>query len=231
MFLARLKLNPRSHQARRDWADCQQLHRTLMSCFEDVEAAAARAELQVLFRREMSDTGQPVVLLQSAVAPLFHKLPALYVLAGEAAARSLDPLFQRIQPGAPFRFRLTANPSRKIETGRDSDKPNGRRVALRGGAAVEWLQRKAAQHGFELTAVTASTDVSQVIASPTLKLTGFKRDGSREHRLSVEAVTFDGALTVKDANLIQTALRCGIGPAKAYGCGLLSLAPLEGDSA
>lgn len=229
MFLARLKLNPRSYFARRDWADCQQLHRTLMSCFAEMEVLAARAELQVLFRREMSSRGEPVVLLQSAAAPVLDKLPDHYLLAGEGTARSLGPLFQRIQSGARFRFRLTANPSRKVETGRDSNKPNGRRVALRGDAAVEWMQRKGEQHGFELLTVTTFPDVPQVIASPTLKLTGFKRDGVREHRLNVEAVTFDGALSVDDVDLMQAALRCGIGPGKAYGCGLLSLAPLDED--
>lgn len=227
MFLARLKLNPRSYLARRDWADCQQLHRTLMSCFADVEATAARAELQVLFRREISGGGQPVVLLQSAVPARFDRLPNGYVLAGEAVSRPLHPLLQQIRPGTPFYFRLTANASRKIETGRESNKPNGRRVPLRGDAALEWLRRKGVQHGFELMSVSASADVPQVMASEGHKLTGFKREGINGHRLSLEAVTFDGALAVSDVDLFQTGLRAGIGPGKAYGCGLLSLARME----
>jgi CRISPR system Cascade subunit CasE len=226
LFLARLELNPRSRLARRDWADCQELHRTLMSCFAHLEANSARAELQVLFRRELQ-RGCTTVLLQSAVAPDLKRLPNGYVVAGGAVSRQLDQFFQGIETGTGFLFRLTANATRKIETGRDSGKPNGRRVPLRGEAAVDWLRRKGTQHGFELLSVSSSKELAGVISSEGQAFTGSKRVGSQTYRLKLEAVTFDGALVVRDIGPFKTAFQEGIGPGKAYGCGLLSLAPLR----
>ena len=46
--------------------------------------------------------------------------------------------------------------------------------------------------------------------------------------VTIRAVVFEGILKVTDAELFRSALASGIGPAKAYGCGLLTLAPVSG---
>jgi CRISPR-associated protein Cas6/Cse3/CasE subtype I-E len=51
------------------------------------------------------------------------------------------------------------------------------------------------------------------------------RDDQISHKLTLNIVQFDGYLQVIDPDKLLTALRQGIGPAKAFGCGLLSLAP------
>ena len=44
--------------------------------------------------------------------------------------------------------------------------------------------------------------------------------------ITVSVATFEGVLIVTDPENLRSALTAGIGPAKAYGCGLLTLAPL-----
>ncbi|WP_207954461.1 type I-E CRISPR-associated protein Cas6/Cse3/CasE [Saccharopolyspora elongata] len=44
----------------------------------------------------------------------------------------------------------------------------------------------------------------------------------------LHTATFEGHLRVTDPQLLTQHLLAGIGPAKAYGCGLLTLAPLPG---
>lgn len=44
-------------------------------------------------------------------------------------------------------------------------------------------------------------------------------------RLSFEGILYEGILEVADPERFATAVRQGIGPAKAYGYGLLSVAP------
>jgi CRISPR system Cascade subunit CasE len=46
-----------------------------------------------------------------------------------------------------------------------------------------------------------------------------------KHRLTITACTFDGTLEVADAQRFLSAVRAGVGRARAYGCGLLSLRP------
>ena len=55
----------------------------------------------------------------------------------------------------------------------------------------------------------------------------FKRPGGRAKRdLTLFGVRFDGVLAVTDPDALTGAVRQGIGPAKGFGFGLLSLAPL-----
>ncbi|WP_431066567.1 type I-E CRISPR-associated protein Cas6/Cse3/CasE [Methylotuvimicrobium sp.] len=44
------------------------------------------------------------------------------------------------------------------------------------------------------------------------------------HSVKVHTVLFDGILSITDADIFQTQVVRGIGPAKAFGCGLLSVA-------
>ncbi|MES4892249.1 type I-E CRISPR-associated protein Cas6/Cse3/CasE [Streptomyces sp. NPDC096012] len=50
--------------------------------------------------------------------------------------------------------------------------------------------------------------------------------GGRRAPVSLVTVTFDGRLEVTDPQLLHRTLTQGSGKAKAYGCGLLILAPL-----
>lgn len=237
MYLSRLLLNPRSRAVRRDLENCQALHRTIMSAFPELPGRAdARAQLGVLYRLESGPVPGPVLLVQSRAVPNWSRLPPDYLLdtAGapeNPACKSIDDLYARLQPGATLLFRLCANPTRKIDTksGPDGQRRNGRRVELVGEEGqLEWLRSKARQYGFELLTVRANPAVASAQASPGGKLTGTRRaeDGAPagSRRMTFAMVRFDGLLRVVDAERFRTALRDGIGPGKAYGFGLLSIA-------
>ena len=44
----------------------------------------------------------------------------------------------------------------------------------------------------------------------------------------MSTVLFDGLLEVTDPGLFRQAIAVGIGPGKAFGCGLMSIAPHRG---
>jgi CRISPR system Cascade subunit CasE len=125
-------------------------------------------------------------------------------------------------------FRLRANPTRKIDTKSDAQgKRQGRRVELRGEAAqVAWLRRKGLGAGFEILSVATQPEVPAVLARRTAKVTGERLDpgSGRRQQLTFAAVVFDGLLRVVDPARLRDALEQGLGPGKAYGFGLLSLA-------
>ncbi|MEU2558387.1 type I-E CRISPR-associated protein Cas6/Cse3/CasE [Streptomyces longispororuber] len=58
----------------------------------------------------------------------------------------------------------------------------------------------------------------------------FTKNG-RGAKVVITSVTFEGHLEVTDAEALTHHLLHGIGPAKAYGCGLLTLAPVRGEAA
>jgi CRISPR system Cascade subunit CasE len=45
--------------------------------------------------------------------------------------------------------------------------------------------------------------------------------------VTVTRVTYDGRLRVVDPDALRRTLTAGLGKAKAYGCGLMTLAPAE----
>lgn len=240
MYLSRLILNPRSPAVRRDLGDIQSMHRTLMRAFGQAASHAnARQQVGLLYRLESPPLSPRLqLLIQSRLKPDWGFLPGDYLapVAENLAVKEVDALWVAIQPGQVLRFRLRANPTRKVDTksAPDGTRRNGRRVPLRGDdALIEWLQRKAEQAGFRLLYVRRvpavvdvrtshmEREVARHVGRETARVTGHHENGP----LTIDSVVFEGHLAVTDRDRFLEALERGIGPAKAYGCGLLSLAP------
>lgn len=219
MFLSRLRPHPRDLLVLRDLGDPGQLHRTLMRAFPQADGPRPRSQFGVLFRVE-TDGGQPSVLVQSQVLPDWDMLPEGYVMSHET--REISAVLDAIQAGRGLRFRLTANPSRKSAAHRPNEAPprNSRRVALvTDEERHAWLVARGARDGFVLVGGGAFDGV-RIDPQPSHSGAGHTgRSG-----IVVRAVQFEGRLQVVDAELMRRAVREGVGPAKAYGCGLLSLA-------
>jgi CRISPR system Cascade subunit CasE len=218
-FLSRLRLHPRDLLVISDLADITGLHRTLMRAFPQHNGGAARVEFGVLFRLEPR-SDPPIALVQSNVQPEWAQLPEGYVLAHES--KEIDALLEQVRDGHRLRFYLVANPSRKTRIAEDHEPAprNSRRVALATDAGRHaWLVRRGELGGFSLSGVGPGDGVRILALPPLAGRTG------QTARVYVRPVLFEGALIVTDQDLFHKALRDGIGPAKAYGCGLLSIGP------
>lgn len=84
-------------------------------------------------------------------------------------------------------------------------------------AGLEWINRKATQHGFSL-------DGHGVMVSNYQPITAKKR--SQSGGISLRSLDFKGTLTVTDPDKFSQVLCSGIGSAKAFGCGLLLVRPV-----
>ena len=219
--LARIHLNPASPVIVRDLGDPVALHRRTMSAFAQIERSPAREALSVLWRLDTDAARRPFLLVQSGSPGSWDDLPSGWATSVEA--KEIGPLLDGLRAGQRCRFLLRANATRKVntKTGDDGRRRNGQRVPLRSPErALEWLARKGQAAGFELAKGTTGPSVE---VRPEPPATG-GRGGSV---VTVEAVRFEGQLIVTDAVRLAQAVRAGVGPAKAYGCGLLSLAPLS----
>jgi CRISPR system Cascade subunit CasE len=229
MYLSRLLLNPRNRAVQRDLADCQSLHRTLLAGYPDIPESndTARAAMGVLYRLDYHPRSDVInLLVQSRVSPVWTHLPSGYLQDGREhdpnpACKRVDTVYESLQDGMFLQFRLLANPTRKLHLRNDPDRQSrhSRRVDLfREHEQVDWLYRHAGRAGF------TPLDVRVSPGPFGSKLHGRRPGGSR---MSFNAVVFDGRLQVEDADTFQQALESGIGPAKAYGFGLLSIAPVR----
>jgi len=205
-WLTRIVLEPRSMAASRDLRDAEALHKRVMSLVPDGLGEQARAKAGVLYRYDETGAAGPHLLVQTAVPIDAARLPQQY---GSLAVRDLTPLLDLLQPELTVRYRIIGNTAKRL--GRTSERA-GKLLALRGADADQWWQARAEANGLILRTS---------IATPLPDVRG-KGPGTVRH-----AVTrFDGLALVKDPDLVRQAVRNGIGRGKAYGCGLLSLAPL-----
>lgn len=128
--------------------------------------------------------------------------------------KDYEPLLQRIQPGTVWHFRLTANPVHH-SAGNPQTGVRGRVLAHTTSAHQEqWLMGKAADHGFSL-----EEGAFLAVNSRQLRF----RKGTNGPLVTLQSVTFEGVLTVSDADLFRRALTEGIGRGKAYGMGMLTV--------
>jgi CRISPR system Cascade subunit CasE len=235
LYLSKLILNSRSNQVRRDLADCQSLHRRILSAFPNVtgDGAKAREHFGVLHRLDLSKDGEQsilVLLVQSNIEPDWTVLPEDYCLEIDGESKPVCKLvtqnYAAVQSGMTLLFRLRANPTRRVSSRCETEKnPRfyGRRVELyREEDQIAWLERKAEAYGFRLLAVKVNHDVPNLNTIPESKIKG-RRSGA-EKPVTFGSVLFEGRLAVTDANQFREALVQGIGSGKAYGFGLLSIA-------
>lgn len=184
------------------------LHRQLWKLFpgEEKETRSNDEELRqgFLFRIEDSSTGRPArLLVQSRRAP---EIASGLVLVG---TREIQP-----QPVAGQRlvFLLTANPVKTITDAQRDAKPSKKsekcRVPLiKEEDQREWIARKLAS--------ACEIEAAKVLPHAPI----YFRKGNRGGKLVT--ATFEGVMRVRNPDILITTMENGIGPAKAFGCGLL----------
>jgi CRISPR system Cascade subunit CasE len=219
MYLARAFLNPASRAVRSDLADAVNLHRTVMRAFPDDAGPAARHAHRVLHRiDEDARRGGFTLLVQSATRPDFSRfLPGYFLEADDAffdgenpAVREVEAERARIAAGARFAFRLRANTTKKVskvDTATGTKTKNGMRVPVRGDEErLVWLSRHGAAGGFRVEEVRIAELRTRAHSGRTFG-----------------GALFEGRLVVTEPDTFRRALAEGIGPAKAFGFGLLSI--------
>ncbi|MFJ4536583.1 type I-E CRISPR-associated protein Cas6/Cse3/CasE [Streptomyces tibetensis] len=164
------------------------------------------------------------------------------------------PLLEHLVRGREFGFRLTANPVQNVprpsrpseqqatrlkEEADNGTRHRGFRVAHRTAAQqIQWLLKRCERHGFNIPDATATppapglqTQGEDLSAGPAVTIVSRDilrfRKRPNGPRVTLSTATFEGRLRVTDPDTLRASLLGGIGPAKGYGQGLLTLAPLH----
>ncbi len=248
LYLSRLILDLNCRQVRSEIAQPYEMHRTLMHAFEGYavnKEENVREKCEVLFRADVDDqNSRAVVYVQSIVEPDWSYLDKCknYLLSDESvpnpAYKNIAVSYRGFRNGQTVSFSLRANPTKRIANpSKGDDMMKGKRVALlREEEQIDWLVRKGDERengcpgGFEILAKEIQEqnhEIRQIVHVNTTiegKQTGYKkdkRDERRVHRMTHLAVRFDGLLRITDLDAFRETLTRGIGPAKAFGCGLM----------
>jgi CRISPR system Cascade subunit CasE len=127
------------------------------------------------------------------------------VLADQPRFKLFEPA---VSTGQVLRFLLRANPTVK--------KQGHRHGLFHVEEQVRWLARKGDAGGFTPLNVEIRGGLTQV---------AFKGSQSTLHPQRHFAVDYEGLLRIDNPTVFAETLKHGVGPAKAYGFGLMTVAP------
>lgn len=237
-FLSRIPINPRRAVATGMVDNPHVVHGMVLAA-QPVERG------RTLWRWESPGTPRPHLLVLTADRPDWTHVveQAGWPDAEGAAARVADyaPVLGAVRPGAKFGFRLTANP---VQSRRKPDAPTenqqisadnrrGFRMPHRTPKhQLTWLLERAGQWGFRVppTDDAAAIGYYDDERAPDVRVVDRQVLRFRKQRstpqVTLTTACFEGHLVVDDPQRLTDTLLSGAGPAKAYGCGLLTLAPV-----
>jgi CRISPR system Cascade subunit CasE len=174
----------------------------------------ADEERSFLFRVENKQQNcEQIILLQSVYQPKTTS-DELLLLNGP---KEID--FD-IKSGNNYRFMLRASPSKKInkkmnvKNGITKNQDKVRVPLIDEDAIVAWLER-------QLSDCAEIEDV-KLLQKDLIRF--HKNNSGGKHVGIIQTVTFLGILKVTNSDLLISKIINGIGPSKAFGCGLLTVA-------
>ena len=220
MYLSRIAINKQVQKARVALSFPQMMHAAVLSSFPPGEGYA-NEESRVLWRIDQID-GKPWLYVLSAIKPDFKHLVEQFgwqASGQDWETKDYDVFLDRLENGQKWHFRIHANPVQK----------HGNKVLPHVTVSQQkaWLKSRAEKNGFSILQSEVggeNYDCFDVVYKNTLK---FRKTTETKTAVSLSVATFEGILVIEDVEIMRKTLCLGIGRAKAYGCGMLTLSSIK----
>ncbi len=244
MFLTRFYLDPRSRAGASALASPQRLHAIIEGALDQGDEPN-KSDGRSLWRLDRDDPAAPTLWIVSPSKPDLGKFADQAGKGddGRPVYQSKDytQFLERLREGQVFAFRLAANAARSGKRSAESERSQ-RFGHVTPSQQMAWLEQRSAKHGFSIPPLRSSSrdgglssngfapNGTDVQGGPAVELdalvSGRHRSVFRrqEGRVTIVTTEFMGHLQVVDAKALRRTLTNGIGHARAYGCGLLTLA-------
>lgn len=225
MYMSKISLNRRRRGAVKLLANRHAMHAAVMSSFPPGTPTDTPAG-RVLWRVDRHGDDVDLLVVSPAEPCLAHiNDQAGWSTGGNWVTRDYSSFLGSISNGQEYVFRLAANPTHRISV------PGGEGVRkqvvghVTDGHQRQWFLDKAASNGFTVNESSVNRDdTAQHELVVRERDTVVFRRGTQ--RVTLRTAAFEGRLTVHNADQLRRALTHGIGRAKGYGCGLLTLLPV-----
>lgn len=215
----KILLNPARRQGRKLLTNPQALHAAVCACFPpDMNQNQGR----VLWRLDQRSHENILYIVGPEKPTAVHIVEQAGWDTRPAQSAQYDRLLGQLKKGQQWYFELVANPTKSLRRGGEQ---RGRVVALLSAPdQLAWLHSKADSMGVSFGTLQEST--AQVGERESIS---FKRNFSAERspKVHLVKVRYRGCLEVTDAEKLRQTLVRGVGRAKGYGCGLLTLARIQ----
>ncbi|MGW0671914.1 type I-E CRISPR-associated protein Cas6/Cse3/CasE [Streptomyces sp. NPDC002746] len=249
MYLTRFRFNAARTGARRLLTSPQMLHAAVMSSFPDAPPTPDGGP-RVLWRIDYNSAAEVLLYVTSPARP---DLTHLVEQAGWPTAEpqgwstyDYATFLTGLSADSVWEFRLTANPVHSIR--RKEGEPTKRTAHRTPRYQIEWLLKQQGRGGFAIVEKAPEArrlergDEYELVVGGAKGLSFSKRSSSTgknnsssgkdssavagRNAVRIAAVTYQGRLRVTEPEVFRLRLASGLGKAKAYGCGLMTLAPV-----
>jgi CRISPR system Cascade subunit CasE len=252
MFLTRFPINKTRRESGRLLGSPYRMHAAVAGSFPGTNRASA-GDSRPLWRVDLEPSGAAYLYIVSSTAPSLVGIDeqiGFPDLQPQWETRDYDPMLDRLAFGQVWAFRLTANPVMAVKRSQEAEArqhERGQRVGhvtatqqaawLIGVAAYGMTPKadippnvkdeahcRAATNGFEVVKDDSRGGVPRLIIADRHRWA--PSHGQTGGTITFDTARFDGVLRVTDVDRLRHALTHGIGHQKAFGCGLLTLAPV-----
>ncbi|MEE1740140.1 type I-E CRISPR-associated protein Cas6/Cse3/CasE [Streptomyces sp. BE147] len=239
MYLTRFRVNTGRSGARQLLGSPHRLHGAVNMSFPTPPPRDGSGP-RVLWRVDRNGISETLLYITSPTRP---DLTHLVEQAGWPASDepgwttfAYEQFLTALRAGDTWGFRLTANPVHNIRHQFLKEGERTKRAAHRTTPhQTRWLLQRQETSGFEIVQkpverqLLEQGDEYELIVRDRIPLQ-FHRAPAKPSRNDVQItkVTFDGRLRITDPERFRRTLTHGLGKAKAYGCGLMTLAPVRG---
>ena len=217
MYLTRFEINAARRAAKSLLASPQKLHAAMMAAFP--ATAVQDGDGRVLWRLDQRQHQVVLYLVSPGKPDLTHLVEQVgWPSTHGWDTRDYTTLLDRLRPGDQWAFRLKANPVSSRRKNADAERSQ-RFGHVTVAQQTQWLLDRADRNGFTIPLGGHGEPDVAVHGRENLK---FDR---RNQSVTLSTAVFEGRLEITDVDVFRRSLVHGIGPAKGYGCGLLTLAP------
>lgn len=223
MYLTRFHFSARSQSGQKYLRNPGRIHAAVYKSLPDPVCIDGKS--RPLWRVDLNDPAKPVLWVVSGDKPNLDELAkeAGRIVDGRAyETRSYTTLLDQLAEGQRYAFRFAGNPVHSARKSPESEKTQ-RFGHVTVAQQTEWFCRRAEVNGFKFVEDAAGELAIGVVGRRREVFFGSEEKG--RHRVVISVAEFAGQLEVTDVELFRNALTTGIGHARAYGCGLLTVAP------
>lgn len=232
-YLSRIFLSPMRRGTQQLLRNPQRLHAAVLAGVPEQPVCQ-----RVLWRLEPDTARRATLLVLTQTLPSWA---GLVEQAGwpdseqpQAETRNLETLLARVETGREFAVRVRANPVQALRTPiKPSDAQSARLKAPRARGVLvahrtaqqqsDWFRDRLPCWGFEVLPTGAGDPDLRLVDRATLRFSVRDKPG----QITLETAMVDARVRITNAGLARSSLTGGVGRARAYGCGLLTLAPLR----
>lgn len=223
-YLSRIYLNPLRRQAQALLLNAEKMHAAVLSGIPTQPVTE-----RLLWRVEPDSRHRAELLVLSQSRPSWEALieQAGWPNADQPQARTADlrPLLGSIHLGRAFRLRVRVNPVVSIKTplpGAPVRTPTrGHPVPVKSQDQSQWILDRLPRWGYQPTTNSIGEPELVQMERATIRFTR-KPDTLP---VTLAAATFDARVAIADPAAAAQSILQGVGRARAYGFGLITLAP------